>query len=64
MTKVEYMKLPGIRIQNSYGVVDIDKLNEMGAGGWELILFTWMNNKISFAYFMRKSYQSKKSLTG
>lgn len=61
MTTVEYMKFAGSQIQDKDGVISIEKLNALGQGGWELVTFTWIDGKVAFAYFMRKSYQSKKT---
>jgi len=59
MTKVEYMRIIGSKLKDKDGLIDPEKLNIYGNGGWELILFTYLEKQIHYAIFMRKSYQRK-----
>jgi len=53
MKKFEYMRVIGNKIMPEKAIV-ISELNKYGQQGWELVEFTWVNQKLAFAYFKRE----------
>lgn len=47
------MRVMGNKIMPENSII-ISELNKYGEQGWELVEFTWINNKLAFAYFKRE----------
>lgn len=55
MKKWQYLKVPGREIQSQKtNEIYIEVLNHLGEKGWELITFTWVNERVAFAYFKKE----------
>lgn len=57
MRKFEYLKVSAHRLTilgSQDMIIDPQKLNEFGAMGWELVTFTFNNNKLAFGYFKKE----------
>lgn len=53
--RFEYKKVPGNEVCYNSSI-KVFKLDEYGDQGWELVTFTWVNQKVAFAYFKRQIY--------
>lgn len=64
MKKFEYMRLTAdrftVRAGNSQYLILVNKFNELGAKGWELVTFSYVNGKLACAYFKRELKAKKK----
>lgn len=55
MKKFEYLKIPSVSFTRMDRLsIDEKKLNLLGENGWELITFTFWNDRVAFGYFKRE----------
>lgn len=50
----QYVKVPVRTLMNDMDAIQISRLNEYGKEGWELVMFSYVNTKATFAYFKKE----------